>query len=192
MAIFNMTKKISTVHCGNGLAAIRDIPAESILIRVPNPYILLPDRSSLSRICSWCFHPVSSSDLLPNTKCITALKKCSACKVSQYCSTACQRADWKAIHAKECGRLANLPSVPPTPVRAAMRVLLGQGHGLTWDPLWAELKGHEEEMKTQSEENHRGNWGDILLQARAVMTFSGFAGPAYMELATAILCRVSR
>ena len=30
------------------------------------------------------------------------LKKCSQCKMSQYCSKECQVADWKRGHKKEC------------------------------------------------------------------------------------------
>ena len=45
------------------------------------------------RICSFCATVAQAHQ---------TLKKCSACKTTQYCNPICQRAHWKAVHRQEC------------------------------------------------------------------------------------------
>lgn len=48
-------------------------------------------------LCSHCGSPESQT---------IKHKRCSACKTRLYCSTDCQRFDWKSGHSKECKKLA--------------------------------------------------------------------------------------
>ncbi|CAD6505420.1 BgTH12-00911 [Blumeria graminis f. sp. triticale] len=196
MADINNTKIILSTGRGNGLVATQDSKADNILILIRKPYIVLPDKASLGKICSWCLLPTPSysASTVIDSKTIgssagnkaqatTALQRCSGCRVSQYCSAACQRADWKSIHSKECALLAALLDVPPTPVRALMRILISHRFGLAWDPRWARLEGHMDEMRNSEK------WADALLQAKAAVSFARVA-PSYLELAIAVLCRI--
>ncbi|KAI0997663.1 hypothetical protein K3495_g10523 [Podosphaera aphanis] len=192
MADINRTTVIQSPLGGKGLAAADDILAESLLLRIPNPYILLPDKASLSKICSWCFDDgipfpkIGPSTSAPKSYPATRpLKKCSGCQVTRYCSTSCQRAHWRSVHRKECVRLALLPDVPPTPVRALMQILLTHPFGTTWDPRWASLQGHIDEMRQTMGER----WDNIQLQAKAAIKFSG-REDARFEVALAILGRI--
>ncbi|TQS37701.1 hypothetical protein Golomagni_01815, partial [Golovinomyces magnicellulatus] len=190
MAQINLSKKIQTNDRGKGLVATQDVVADSVLIKVSNPYILLPDRASLSKICSWCMLPVCSFAPHLQPRCVIALKRCSACRIPQYCSSACQRADWKSIHAKECARLKLLPDVPPTPVRAVMQVLLKILPGSTWETRCANLEGHEVDRKKRFDTGPGESWGDFLLQARAATAFAGMEA-SKIELATSVFSRIS-
>ncbi|RKF75026.1 SET domain and MYND-type zinc finger protein 6 [Golovinomyces cichoracearum] len=190
MAQIDLTIKIQTNDRGKGLAAAQDVVANSVLIKVPNPYILLSDKASLSKICSWCMLPMCSFAPHLQPRCVTALKRCSACKIPQYCSSACQRADWKSIHAKECAHLKLLPDIPPTPVRAVMQVLLKILPGSTWETRCANLEGHEADRKKRFNSGSGESWGDFLLQARAATAFSGMEA-SRIELATSVLSRIS-
>ncbi|CAA0827867.1 Histone-lysine N-methyltransferase ASHR1 [Striga hermonthica] len=66
-------------------------PGEVIL--TDSPYVCVPNKNKESPEpkCEWCF---SSADL----------KKCSACHVVWYCSSKCQKSDWK-MHSVECSAL---------------------------------------------------------------------------------------
>ena len=50
------------------------------------------------RMCSYCATVAQAYQ---------TLKKCSACKTTQYCNPICQRAHWKAVHRKECAGSSN-------------------------------------------------------------------------------------
>lgn len=41
-------------------------------------------------------------------KSVKELKHCAGCKSVYYCSQACQKADWKLTHKKECGEIVSL------------------------------------------------------------------------------------
>ncbi|RKF54843.1 SET domain and MYND-type zinc finger protein 6 [Erysiphe neolycopersici] len=190
MSQTNFTKEIQTNGRGRGLAATQDISPHGILMNVHNPYILLPDTPSLSKICSWCFLPLFSAFPHLQTQCVATLQKCSACKIPRYCSFTCQRADWKSIHAKECKYLQKLPDVPPTPVRALMQALLKFQLDEKRNSLWTNLKGHEEERITRSRLGQEESWEDISLQAKAAMAFTSTEDLG-LEMGIAILCRIS-
>lgn len=53
------------------------------------------------------------------------LAVCSVCKSVGYCSTACQKADWKAVHRRECQALVK--GAGPKPVMVSREVQGGQG-----------------------------------------------------------------
>ncbi|POS86002.1 hypothetical protein EPUL_002765 [Erysiphe pulchra] len=186
----NLIIEIQTNGRGKGLAAAQDIPPNNTLMQVHNPYILLPDTASLSKICSWCFFPLFSAFPHPQTQSVATLQKCSACKIPRYCSSKCQRADWKAIHSKECKYLKKLPDVPPTPVRALMRALLDCQLDKKWNSLWTNLEGHEKERITRSQLGQEDCWQDVMLQAKAAMAFTGTEDFG-LEMGIAILCRIS-
>ncbi|GFQ02434.1 histone-lysine n-methyltransferase ashr1 [Phtheirospermum japonicum] len=84
---------ISTIpEKGRCLFTARDFsPGEVILSE--GPYVSVPNKNKESpeSKCEWCF---SSANL----------KKCSACHVAYYCSSKCQKSDWK-MHSVECRSL---------------------------------------------------------------------------------------
>lgn len=189
MSQAKLVKEIQSKGRGKGLAAAQDIPPDRTLIHVNNPYILLPDTASLSKICSWCFLPLFSAFPHLQMRSVTTLQKCSACKIPRYCSPKCQRADWKSIHAKECRYLKKLPDVPPTPVRALMRALLEDQLDKKWNSLWKNLEGHEKERINRSRLGQEESWEDILLQVKAAMAFTSTESLG-LEMGIAIFCRV--
>ncbi|XP_011097714.1 histone-lysine N-methyltransferase ASHR1 isoform X1 [Sesamum indicum] len=69
-------------------------PGEVIISE--NPYVCVPNKNKESpqSKCEWCF---SSRNL----------KKCSACHVVWYCSSKCQKSDWK-LHSVECRALSKI------------------------------------------------------------------------------------
>ncbi|KAL3641315.1 Histone-lysine N-methyltransferase ashr1 [Castilleja foliolosa] len=77
---------------GRCLFTARDFsPGEVILS--DGPYVSVPNKNKESpeSKCEWCFSSVN-------------LKKCSACHVVYYCSSKCQKSDWK-MHSVECQAL---------------------------------------------------------------------------------------
>uniref|UniRef100_A0A0A9FR37 MYND-type domain-containing protein n=1 Tax=Arundo donax TaxID=35708 RepID=A0A0A9FR37_ARUDO len=78
---------------GRGLVAARSFfPGEVIISQ--EPYASTPNKISAGSSCDHCF---SSS----------SLKKCSVCRVAWYCSSACQKKEWK-LHQLECQAMAAL------------------------------------------------------------------------------------
>jgi SET and MYND domain-containing protein len=158
---------------GNGLAATQDIPAGSLILQIRSPFILVLETPKIERFCSHCFLPLQDG----------TRKRCTACKVVRYCSTECQRSDWKLIHQKECPVLKEV--LPPTPVRALIQVLLLHISGSAHDNnRWQALEAHVEEFKADKQ-----GWEDIRLQAMFAAKYSK-TPPAQSELAIQILCRV--
>ncbi|GER49219.1 N-lysine methyltransferase SMYD2 [Striga asiatica] len=92
-ALTDKSLTISTLpEKGRCLLTARDFsPGEVILS--DSPYVCVPNKNKESPEpkCEWCF---SSADL----------KKCSACHVVWYCSSKCQKLDWK-MHSVECSAL---------------------------------------------------------------------------------------
>jgi hypothetical protein len=164
---------IQNSNIGNGLAATQDIPAGSLILQIRSPFILVLETPKIDRFCSHCFFPLQDG----------TRKRCTACKVIRYCSTDCQKADWKLIHQKECPVLKEV--VPPTPVRALVQVLLLYMSGSAQDNnRWQALQAHVEKSKADKQV-----WEDIRLQAIFAVKYSKIP-PAQYELAIQILCRV--
>jgi hypothetical protein len=158
---------------GNGLAATQDIPSGSLILQIRSPFILVLETPKVDSFCSHCFLPLQDG----------TRKRCTACKVVRYCSTACQRADWKLIHQKECPVLKEV--LPPTPVRALIQVLLLYMSGSAQDDnRWQALQAHLEEFRVEKQ-----GWEDLRLQAMFSVKYSK-TPPAQVELAIQILCRV--
>mmetsp|Transcript_9943 Transcript_9943/g.42012 ORF Transcript_9943/g.42012 Transcript_9943/m.42012 type:complete len:165 (-) Transcript_9943:1010-1504(-) len=86
---------------------------------------VLPDQSDA--ICNFCLEEGSAR---------TTLRRCSACKLVTYCSTAHQREDWKLGHKHECKvsqsqrRSGRVKPAGPTE-RLCGRLLLAAAEGST-------------------------------------------------------------
>ena len=78
--------------------------------------------------------------------------------------------------------MKELPEIPPTPVRALIRLLL---RGEEVDRKWIGLETHYEELREAA-----NRWNEILVQARASVKFSG-CDVRKEELAVRALCCVS-
>jgi len=196
---------------GRSLQATTTLPAGSAIATFPRPLLCLPDASHTRTACDWCLRPgttsptLSSSSTLPSTPLSpsasqTKLSPCSRCRYVVYCSKKCQASAWKAIHKLECPRLCKVEDsvmgatrgrdangreeewLLPTPVRAAMQILL-------------RLKAGDEAVKdavggvpfvggrTTAEGKLEGNvegfssdeelWKDLGMQAMAALKFAG-------------------
>ncbi|XP_042041043.1 histone-lysine N-methyltransferase ASHR1-like [Salvia splendens] len=97
--------KFSTLpEKGRCLFAARDFsPGEVILSE--NPYVCVPNKNK----CEWCFSS-------------TNLKKCSGCRVIWYCSSECQRSDWK-LHSAECRVLSKVDKQRVNSLTPSLRLM---------------------------------------------------------------------
>lgn len=169
----NNTKVVRYPELGNGLAATRDLEAGDVIIRIAKPFLIVVENAALDRVCSECLFESENG-----------LKRCTGCKVVQYCSTACQAAAWKAIHKEECKIYRKLPQIAPTAVRGLIQLLLRKEIGTSPDPRWAGLEGHVAELQKQKQ------WDEIVLQAKAAVEWTK-SPQTCMETAINMLCRVS-
>ncbi|CAN6281733.1 unnamed protein product [Urochloa humidicola] len=98
---------------GRGLVASRTFfPGEVIIGQ--EPYVSTPNKILVGSSCDHCF---ASSNL----------KKCSVCRVTWYCSSDCQKEEWK-LHQLECRAMAALTEdrkkmLTPT-IRLMVRLVL--------------------------------------------------------------------
>ncbi|CAN6292193.1 unnamed protein product [Urochloa humidicola] len=98
---------------GRGLVASRTFfPGEVIISQ--EPYVSTPNKILVGSSCDHCF---ASSNL----------KKCSVCRVTWYCSSDCQKEEWK-LHQLECRAMAALTEdrkkmLTPT-IRLMVRLVL--------------------------------------------------------------------
>ncbi|KAI9052802.1 hypothetical protein LZ554_003075 [Drepanopeziza brunnea f. sp. 'monogermtubi'] len=170
----NHTHRIKTSY-GSGLAASESVPSGSLILKLHSPNLLLVERESLSRVCSFCMRESQT------------MKRCSACKIPHYCGKACQNGHWREIHGRECALLKQLPDVPPTAVRALIVMLLRKN---------SESEGHEEngwkalESHVGKLQGDRKRWEEVLLQARAGIEFTK-SRVERMEEAIMYLCVLS-
>ncbi|KAL6217174.1 hypothetical protein ACLB2K_010391 [Fragaria x ananassa] len=79
---------------GRCILTTKDFNPGEVIIRV-DPYVCVPDNSVTEHYCDACFES-------------TNLKKCSGCKTVYYCSSTCQKAEWK-LHRLECEAFSKLP-----------------------------------------------------------------------------------
>lgn len=162
---------------GNGLFATQDLDAGNFIIRVKDPYVLIPRSSIIPTVCYGC--------LVEKTN----LKTCSGCKLVKYCSKNCQTKSWKDIHKRECKVFRKCKDeghpILPTPVRGLIQALLRHSHGVDPDPGWSRLTTHKESFMNKEE-----IWQDIKLQAWAALQYVGLP-MNMMDVATSILCAVS-
>ncbi|KAI3464464.1 hypothetical protein Pfo_021127 [Paulownia fortunei] len=92
-ALNDKSLTISTLpEKGRCLFTTRDFSPGEVIIS-ESPYVAVPNKNKESpeSKCEWCFSS-------------TNLKKCSACHVVWYCSSKCQKSDWK-LHCVECQAL---------------------------------------------------------------------------------------
>lgn len=161
---------------GNGLFATKDFEGGDVIIRIKNPYVLIPENRVIPNLCYGCLSEKNN------------LNRCAGCKVVKYCSKKCQTESWKDIHKLECKIFRKSQdeghSVFPTPVRGLIQMLLRHESGIHLDPSWAHSKTHKEDFMTKEEA-----WGDIKLQALAALQYSGLP-MTMMDVATSILCAV--
>lgn len=168
------TSIIQDSKLGNSLTAALDISPGEVIISISEPFLIVVEKDTLNQVCSYCFAPSEAA----------SLRRCAGCKVTRYCSAACQKADWGSIHSKECSILKKLPGVPPTAVRGMIQILLRHAYGKNLDPKWAGLESHINELRKSK------RWEEIMLQARAAVKYSKGTS-ALMEMALNLLCRVS-
>ncbi|XP_057795841.1 histone-lysine N-methyltransferase ASHR1 isoform X2 [Salvia miltiorrhiza] len=111
-ALNGKSLSISTLpEKGRCLLAARDFsPGEVILSE--NPYVSVPNKNKESPLCKceWCFSS-------------TNLKKCSACHVVWYCSSKCQRSDWK-LHSEECRVLSKVDKQRVSSLTPSLRLMV--------------------------------------------------------------------
>uniref|UniRef100_A0A1S3CPQ6 Uncharacterized protein n=1 Tax=Cucumis melo TaxID=3656 RepID=A0A1S3CPQ6_CUCME len=94
---------------GRSLFTTRNFrPGEEIISQ--EPYVCVPNNSPVEFRCDRCFASIN-------------LKKCSACKVAWYCSSMCQRSEWK-LHRLECDALARLDKGRHKSVTPSIRLMI--------------------------------------------------------------------
>ncbi|XP_077213980.1 SET domain group 37 isoform X2 [Tasmannia lanceolata] len=102
---------------GRCLVSTKDFsPGEVIIWQ--EPYASIPNNNPIDLRCDGCFASSSLS---------SRLKKCSACQMTWYCGSICQKSEWK-LHQLECRALVRLSEdrrkmVTPS-IRLMIRLLL--------------------------------------------------------------------
>ncbi|KAI0890515.1 uncharacterized protein GGS22DRAFT_14563 [Annulohypoxylon maeteangense] len=203
-----LTLHPSTPERGRSVRTTRAISAGSTIATFSgtgphsSPTIAIPDSSRLSETCSHCLRVsatllntltsasnavFSRTATIPSTPPTTVprgsvaeVRLCTGCKVSRYCSVACQKADWALGHGKgECkaykrARLdamkQGLPQEMPTPVRTLIQVLVRPD---MLDAVY-ETEGHEGEHRTAP----GTRFFEMMLQVKAALEYLGLKGEA--------------
>ncbi|KAH9299492.1 hypothetical protein KI387_031174, partial [Taxus chinensis] len=103
-----------TPEKGRCLIATKLFNAGDTLL-LQEPYVSVLDGASMNKRCDACFRPSMN------------LKRCSACKLTWYCSSACQRNKWK-LHQHECKAVMCLKEekqqIPTPSLRLMLRLLI--------------------------------------------------------------------
>lgn len=96
---------------GRCLFTTRDFSPGEVIIS-ENPYVSVPNKNKESpqSKCEWCFSS-------------TNLKKCSACHVVWYCSSRCQKSDWK-LHSAECRALSKVDKERVKSLTPSLRLMV--------------------------------------------------------------------
>ncbi|KAM5564144.1 histone-lysine N-methyltransferase ASHR1-like [Rosa sericea] len=94
---------------GRCLLTTKDFyPGEVIISQ--EPYVCVPNNSADNSKCDACFES-------------SHLKKCSGCQVVYYCSSTCQKSEWK-LHRLECQALSKLPKEKRRAVTPSLRLMI--------------------------------------------------------------------
>ncbi|OIW35588.1 SET domain-containing protein, partial [Coniochaeta ligniaria NRRL 30616] len=194
---------------GRGLVATATFPPGSAIAVFPNPLLCLPDGDHVRRVCDWCLVPgsltTSPSSASPSSTSAAQVERklslCTRCRYVSYCSRKCQSAAWKAVHKLECPALCRIKDgkwFVPTPVRAAMQLLLRlrQNDRAVRDAIGdVPGEGEKEGVLLSNVEGFReyGDgtvWKDLGAQAAAALRFSGMEGEgeAAAEGVKRVLC----
>ncbi|XP_050215196.1 histone-lysine N-methyltransferase ASHR1 isoform X2 [Mercurialis annua] len=104
LAVANVTDK------GRSLITCKDFHPGDVIIS-QEPYVCVPNNSSTQSRCDGCF--ISSKNL----------KKCSKCQVVWYCSSTCQKLEWK-LHRVECDALSKLAKDRRKHVTPSLRLMV--------------------------------------------------------------------
>lgn len=196
---------------GRSLQATATFPAGSAIAAFPRPVLCFPDGDHLRTACDWCLRPGSTSPTASSSPSYlsaaaqnTKLSACSGCGYVVYCSKKCQAAAWKAVHKLECPVLRRVKAgvfgataagqeregwqgkwFVPTPVRAAMQLLLRlrAGDSLVRDAVGGvpfvgsgsggETGGGLLEGNVEGFRRDEKMWKDLGTQARAALAFVG-------------------
>lgn len=94
---------------GRSLFATRNFHLGEEIIS-QEPYVCVPNNSTMESRCDRCFTSIN-------------IKKCSACKVAWYCSSTCQKLEWK-LHRPECDALARLGKDRHKSVTPSIRLMI--------------------------------------------------------------------
>ncbi|KAL5558349.1 hypothetical protein UlMin_034560 [Ulmus minor] len=94
---------------GRCLFTTRDFHPGEVIIS-EKPYVCVPNNSGVLSRCDGCFGTSN-------------LKKCSACQVVWYCSSKCQKEEWK-LHRLECEALSKLEMERRKSVTPSIRLML--------------------------------------------------------------------
>lgn len=162
---------------GHALYAIKAFAA-SASIHLFTPAILLPQTSHLEILCSHCLRQPPDG---------SPPRACTRCHAAYYCSQACQAANWKAVHAKECKPLTKLKEregegrLLPTLVRAALQAAVKDDIGQKLEGL----EGHTSEWTKSERWDGRG----MRVASAALAMYSGRKDMT-MDLAASILTKV--
>ncbi|KAK6062671.1 SET and MYND protein [Seiridium cupressi] len=159
---------------GRSLTASRSFEPGELIAQFATPCIVLPDSPSLQVTCSHCLR----TD--------TAVRACTGCRSTYYCSTPCQKSDWSEAHKAECKVFKKVKAeghdVLPTPVRALVQMLLRPD----MKAAAAEMEGHVEAFKRNEPE-----WRDMQLQAMASLHYLGReAAQKRVREAIELLCKL--
>ncbi|KAG9285246.1 hypothetical protein G9A89_002142 [Geosiphon pyriformis] len=98
-----------TEERGRGIFAAELIKPGKLIME-EKPYAAVVDDKNLDKICSCCFNQAKR------------LMRCSSCNMTHYCSTQCQKEDWK-YHKDECQTVNKVKRQPPASIRIICRIL---------------------------------------------------------------------
>jgi hypothetical protein len=183
---------------GRYLKATQVFAPGDLINEFTSPLLALPDVAHQQVTCNYCLGqgPVP----LPNVRDTLKLRSCTACHAVKYCSTACQKADWSAVHAKECKAFKELRDSQgrdwlPTPVRALMQVLLRARDPVIQAAFFKDGQADGLEGNVQKFRVVNGGkvWEDMELQSLAACATAGLGQRRdLVEKAREILCKVSQ
>ncbi|KAK7752438.1 hypothetical protein SLS62_005591 [Diatrype stigma] len=189
---------------GRGLLASRAFAPGDLIATFDDPLVVIPDSAQLPMTCSWC---LSSPPPSPSAPRVT-VHACKGCQTAAYCSTACQRADWRGVHKGECKVLKRARAESglhsglqlPTPVRALVRLLLLLRRNTAEEgtpPAEAqaqaaidELQGHVAAFRGSGSGGSQ-RWRDMELQALGALHYMGMETvPSSVAGAVELLCKM--
>jgi hypothetical protein len=136
---------------GRSLHATKPFEPGDRIAVFADPLVAIPTRANVATTCNHC--------LATGIR----LRACTGCCVAYYCGAACQRANWKLVHKKECPVLKAVPAGASfsTTQRALLHILLRPEVKRVVD---AELDGNVARFRAAET-----RWRDLLLQSYATL-----------------------